>query len=70
MVRAQLATELKKTGKHLGLLMLEWMGIIDQANAWSKGTHQNYQALLGWLKQFEQAFGMTLLETTTLSHPP
>ena len=69
-VRAQLGTELRKTGNHLGLLMLERMRLIDQANAWSQGTHQNYQALLGQLTRFEQAYGLTLLESTALAHPP
>ena len=63
-VRAQLGSELQKTGDHLGLLMLERMRLIDQANAWSRGTHQNYQALLGQLRRFEQAYGLTLLEPT------
>lgn len=69
-VRAQLGTELQKTGKHLGLLMLERMRLVDQANAWSRGTHQNYQALLGRLTRFEEAYGLTLLESTALDHPP
>jgi hypothetical protein len=69
-VRAQLGCELQKTGNHLGLLMLERMRLVDQANAWSRGTHQNYQALLGQLSRFEQAYGLTLLESTPLAHPP
>jgi hypothetical protein len=48
-VRAQLGTELAKSGQHLGLLMLERMRLIDQANAWSCGTHLIYQANLGRL---------------------
>jgi hypothetical protein len=34
-VRAQIGSELQKMGNHLGLLMLERMRLIDQANAWS-----------------------------------
>ena len=69
-VRAQLGSELQKTKNHLGLLMLERMRLIDQGNAWSRGTHRNYQALLGQLGRFEQAYGLTLLEPTPLAHPP
>ena len=69
-VRAQLGEELGKTGKHLSLLMLERMRLVDQANAWSQGTHQNYQALLGKLRKFEVAHGLTLLQPTALAHPP
>jgi hypothetical protein len=46
------------------------MRIIDQANAWSQGTHGNYQALLGKLVKFESAFGVRLLDPTSLTHPP
>ena len=70
MVRAQLGTELCKSGAHLSLLMLEQMRLIDQANAWAKGMHQNYQAGLQCLQCFEQQFGVTLLLSTPLSHPP
>jgi hypothetical protein len=69
-VRTQLGSELEKKGQHLGLLMLERMRLIDQANAWSRGTHQNYQALLGKLTRFEQAYGLILLQPTSLAHPP
>jgi hypothetical protein len=50
--------------------MLERMRIIDQANAWSPGTHRNYQAHLGRLKRFESAFEVPLLVPTPLPHPP
>jgi hypothetical protein len=69
-VRAQLGMELGKTGKHLSLLMLERMRMISQANAWSSGTHQNYQALLRKLRSFEEAHGLSLLQPTALAHPP
>lgn len=69
-VRAQLGRELTKSREHLALLMLERMRVIDQANAWSVGTHSNYQALLGKLVRFERAFGVNLLRPTELCHPP
>jgi hypothetical protein len=69
-VRAQIGSELRKSEQHLGLLMLERMRLVDQANAWSRGTHQNYQALLGQLAQFGQAYGVTLLASTPMAHPP
>jgi hypothetical protein len=50
--------------------MLERMRIIDQANAWSPGTHQIYQAHLGRLTKFERAFGVEILQPTLLAHPP
>ena len=70
MVCAQLGTELHKSRAHLSLLMLERMRLIDQANAWAKGMHQNYQAGLQHLQSFEWWFGVTLLCLTPLSHPP
>jgi integrase len=69
-VRAQIGSELQKTSRHVSLLMLERMRMVDQANAWSPGTHQNYQALLAKLTQFERAYGLTLLQPTPLCHPP
>jgi len=42
-VRAHINMELGKSGGHLSLLMLERMRMIDQANAWSVGSHRNYQ---------------------------
>ena len=68
-VQTQLGSELKKKGQHLGLLMLKRMCLINQVNAWSQGMHQNYQALLGNLTRFEQAYGLTLLQPTLLAHP-
>jgi hypothetical protein len=50
--------------------MLEHMRIIDQANAWSCGTHSNYQALLKKLTRFEAIYGVTLLQPTSMVHPP
>lgn len=50
--------------------MLERMRIIDQANAWSLGTHRNCQALLGKLCRFETSYGLPLLQPTALQHPP
>ena len=50
--------------------MLEWMRLIDQANAWSSGTHWNYQAALGQLHRFESTYGLTLLQPSALLHPP
>ena len=51
--------------------MLEWMQLIDQANAWwACCMHQNYQAGLQCLQHFEQQFGVTLLQPTPLPHPP
>jgi hypothetical protein len=69
-VRAQIGTELAKSGQHLGLLMLERMRLIDQANAWSRGTHLIYQANLGRLRRFERTFGFGILRPTPLMHPP
>jgi len=62
--------ELKPGGRHLALLMLERMRIIDQANAWSQGTHRNYQSFLRKLHRFETSYGVTLLQSTPLPHPP
>lgn len=42
-VRAQIGGELRKSGGHLTLLMLERMRLIDQANAWSASSHAVYQ---------------------------
>jgi hypothetical protein len=50
--------------------MLERMRIIDQANAWSQGTHRNYQALLGKLQCFQASYDLNLLQPTLLVHPP
>ena len=50
--------------------MLERMRIIDQANAWSRGTHSIYQVNLGCLRRFERAFGLGILRPTPLVHPP
>ena len=69
-VQTQLGTELTTSSNHLRLLMLERMRLIDQANAWSAGTHQNYQASLAQLVCFEQAHGLTILQPTPLQHPP
>jgi hypothetical protein len=62
--------ELRPRGKHLALLMLKWMRIIDQANAWSQGTHWNYQSFLQKLHQFETCYRVTLIQLTPLPHPP
>lgn len=51
-VRAHLGTKLEKSGGHLTLLMLERMRMIDQANAWSSSTHENYQGGLCHLLRF------------------
>jgi hypothetical protein len=51
--------------------MLERMRMIDQANAWSQGTHQNYQAHLGKLNRFfQQAYGVPILVPTEMKHLP
>jgi hypothetical protein len=69
-VRAQIGTELLAGRKHLALLMLERMRLIDQANAWLQGTHRNYQVLLSKLTRFQVAYGVPLLQPTPLAHPP
>jgi hypothetical protein len=69
-VQAQIGMELRPGGKHLALLTLEWMRIIDQANACSQETHQNYQSFLRKLHRFETSYGVTLLQSTPLPHPP
>jgi integrase len=50
--------------------MLERMRLIDQANAWSQGTHRNYQVLLSKLTCFQVAYGVPLLQPTPLAHSP
>jgi hypothetical protein len=70
-VRAQIGRELDKSGRDLTLLMLERMRMIDQqANAWSQGTHQNYQAHLGKLDRFQEAYSVPILVPTEMKHPP
>jgi len=69
-VRAQIGRELEKSGRDLTLLMLERMRMIDQANAWSQGTHRNYQAHLGKLAWFQALYGVPILTPTALAHPP
>lgn len=69
-VRAQIGTELKKSGGHLTLLMLERMRLIDQANAWSPSCHAGYQGGLRRLCRFQSDFGVTILQATPLLRPP
>lgn len=69
-VRAQIGGELKNSGGHLTLLMLERMRMIDQANAWSAGSHASYQSGLRRLSRFESDFGVPILQATPLLRPP
>jgi hypothetical protein len=69
-VRAQIGGELRKSGGHLTLLMLERMRLIDQANAWSASSHAIYQGGLRRLSRFQQNFGVPILQATPLSRPP
>jgi hypothetical protein len=62
--------EQRPRGQYLALLMLEWMRIINQANAWSQGTHRNYQSFLRKLRRFDTSYGVVLLQLTPLPHPP
>ena len=69
-VRAQIGSELAKSGGHLTLLMLERIRLIDQANAWSPGSHAGYQGGLRRLWRFQSDFGVPILQATPLLSPP
>jgi len=69
-VRAQVGGELRKSGGHLTLLMLERMRLIDQANAWSASSHAVYQGGLRRLSRFQKNFGVPILQATPLHRPP
>jgi hypothetical protein len=70
-VRAQIGGELENSGQHLTLVMLvERMRIIDQANAWSMGSHGQYLSGLRHLSRFQSVFGVPILDATTLLCPP
>jgi hypothetical protein len=69
-VRAQIGEELHRSGRHLTLVMLERMRMIDQAHAWSIGSHRGYQSGLRRLSRFQSDFGVPILTATTLLSPP
>jgi hypothetical protein len=69
-VRAVLQRELRLNGKDLALLALERARLVDMLNAWSEGTHYQYQGHLRYVAKFERDFGVTILETTPLVCPP
>ena len=69
-VRAQIGGELTSSGRHLTLVMLERMRMIDQANAWSSGSHGGYQSGLRRLSRFQSDFGVPILQATPLVSPP
>ena len=69
-VRAQIGRELQSSGRHLTLVMLERMRMIDQAHAWSSGSHGGYQSGLRRLSRFQANFGVPILNATTLLSPP
>jgi hypothetical protein len=50
--------------------MLERMRMVDQANAWSTGSHASYQGGLRRLMQFQLDFGVPILMATRLLRPP
>jgi hypothetical protein len=54
----------------LALLALERARLVDMLNAWSDGTHSQYQGHLRYVANFERDFGVTILETTPLESPP
>ena len=68
-VRAVLKRELH--GKHdVNLLCYERMRLLDIANSWSGGTHQQYLGKLRIVSRFEGAFGVKILRPTYLEKPP
>jgi hypothetical protein len=69
-VRAQIGGELTSSGRHLTLVMLERMRMIDQANTWSSGSHAGYQSGLRRLSRFQSDFGVPILQSTPLVSPP
>lgn len=69
-VRAHIGRELHPTSQDLSLLMLERMRLVDQANAWARGTHQSYQGKLRRIRRFERRYEVRCLEPTALLRPP
>jgi hypothetical protein len=69
-VRAVLQRELRLHGNDLALLALERARLVDMLNAWSDGTHSQYQGHLRYVAKFEREFGVTILEPTVLLCPP
>ena len=69
-VRSVLQRELHGV-RDVALLQLERMRLIDQAHAWSEGTHATYQRKLRYLQKFEHLFhGLKVLPLTRLDRPP
>jgi hypothetical protein len=68
-VRAVLGREL--TGPDdWKLLCFERMRVLDMAHYWADGTHKTYQDRLKVIRNFESAFGFSILQSTPLLSPP
>ena len=52
------------------LLMLERIRILDIVSYWAKSTHNTYKTKFKVIQQFEELFGLKILEPTYLEEPP
>jgi hypothetical protein len=55
---------------HEVLLLLERARLVDTANKWAKGTLKAYQSKYNIITNFVSGFGVPVLPTTQLDHPP
>lgn len=68
-VRSVLGRDLHQTTDR-ELVMLERMRLIDMANAWASGTHDQYQLKLSIIRSFEQKHRFNFLDAPPLPFPP
>ena len=68
-MRAVLGRELGSGSHDLGLLLLEWMRMIDITNRWAANTYARYKYAIRRIRRFENKFGVVILAPTKLSAP-
>jgi hypothetical protein len=54
----------------IDLVRFERMRLIDMANAWSKGTHSQYQGKLSMIRNFEARHEFGILRPSRILQPP
>jgi hypothetical protein len=69
-VRAHLEREISRHRSDLVLMMVERVRQVDYMGGWSLSTLKKYGPYLRYLRQFEQRFGVTVLQSPPLIRPP
>jgi hypothetical protein len=69
-IRAVLQKELRSTPHEQALLILERVRTLNTLHYWANSTHMAYQSRFTIIHEFEQEFGLRILEPKSLHHLP